>query len=203
MKFLCMLFILGGMALSLAGDKAEEPQITVSTIPPTCTDTAGQHLNWFANAFTCGASTPTGMVIATGAIVPGHATTWNADGIVQDSGANPVTISGSPTVGHMAMFNSTTNQIQDAGITVPLSGTTGSIGGGLLSVGSAASGTASIPGAALGKNCLATPSDGTNIYGLGANIGCIITSSGVATVSVVAIILLTPPAKTYNVSVLP
>jgi hypothetical protein len=201
MRFLYALFLLGGVALSLADVKSD--QITVSTIPPTCADTAGQHLNWFANSFSCGTSLPTGMVTETGVITPGHGTMWSADGVVQDSGAAPVTISGSPTAGHVAMFNSTANQIQDAGITVPLSGTTGSIGGSLLSVGASASGTASIPGAVAGKNCIATASDGTNIYALGANIGCTVATAGVATVSVVAVIALTPPAKTYNVTVLP
>lgn len=84
-----------------------------------------------------------------------------------------------------------------------LSGTTGSIGGSLLLVGASASGTATVSGAAVGMPCVATPSDGTNIAGVGGDIICTVTSANTATVNVVAIISLTPASKTYNVRVYP
>ena len=49
----------------------------------------------------------------------------------------------------------------------------------------------------------AQPSDGTNIYALGANIGCPVTATNTVTVNVVAIVALTPVAKTYSVRVVP
>lgn len=85
----------------------------------------------------------------------------------------------------------------------PLSGTTGSIGGSLLAVGSSASGTVTITGATVGMVCTAQPSDGTNMYALGANVGCTVTAANTVTVNVVAIITLTPASKTYSVRVIP
>jgi len=84
-----------------------------------------------------------------------------------------------------------------------LSGTTGSIGGGLLAVGASASGIATVTGATVGMVCTAQPSDGTNIYAVGANIGCTVTAANTVTVNVVAIVALTPVAKTYVVRVIP
>ncbi len=84
----------------------------------------------------------------------------------------------------------------------PLSGTTGSIGGSLLTVGASASGTATVTGATVGMVCTAQPSDGTNLYALGANIGCTVTAANTVTVNVVAIVALTPVAKTYTVRVI-
>ena len=84
-----------------------------------------------------------------------------------------------------------------------MSGTTGSIGGGLLAVGASASGTATVTGATVGMVCMAQPSDGTNMYALGANVGCTVTASNTVTVNIVAIVTLTPAAKTYVVRVVP
>jgi len=84
-----------------------------------------------------------------------------------------------------------------------MSGTTGSIGGGLLAVGASASGTVTITGATVGMACIAQPSDGTNMYALGANVGCTVTASNTVTVNVVAIVTLTPASKTYSVRVVP
>jgi hypothetical protein len=86
---------------------------------------------------------------------------------------------------------------------LPISCTTGSIGGSLLAVGASASGTASCTGATTGMVCQAQASDGTNMAALGASPMCTVTASGVATVNLVAIILLTPTAKTYTVRVFP
>ena len=84
-----------------------------------------------------------------------------------------------------------------------LSGTTGSIGGGLLAVGASASGTATVTGATVGMVCMAQPSDGTNMYAVGANVGCTVTAPNTVTVNVVAIVTLTPASKTYVVRVIP
>lgn len=84
-----------------------------------------------------------------------------------------------------------------------LSCTTGSIGGGALLAGASASGPATCTGATTSMVCTAQPTDGTNMYALGANIGCTITSANTATVNVVAIIAFTPVAKSYTVRVTP
>lgn len=145
-------------------------------LPSTCADSAGQHLNYNGSAYVCGSSTPTGMVTQNGAITAGHEATWNASGVIQDSGQVPAL----PT----------------------LSGTTGSIGGGLLSAGSCATGTATVSGATTSMVAVAQPSDGTNIQGVGVNVSAVVTSSNTVTVSVCALLIVTPAAKTYNVRVL-
>lgn len=85
-----------------------------------------------------------------------------------------------------------------------LYGTTGSIGGGLLTVGSCASGTATVTGATIGMTVTTpTPTDGTNMASLGAGTYGVVTASNTVTVNVCALIALTPTAKTYNVGVIP
>jgi hypothetical protein len=84
-----------------------------------------------------------------------------------------------------------------------ISCTTGSIGGGLLAVGGSASGTATCTGATTAMVCEAQASDGTNMPALGAIPNCTVTSADTVTVNVVAIVVLTPGAKTYNVRVIP
>lgn len=84
-----------------------------------------------------------------------------------------------------------------------LSGTTSSLGGGLLALGGSASGTATVSGAVAGQPCIASPSDGTNVAALGLSVECTVTSSNTVTVNAVAFLAVTPPAKTYNVRVYP
>lgn len=80
-----------------------------------------------------------------------------------------------------------------------LSGTTGSIGGGLLTAGSCTSGTTSIATSTTSMVALADP----NTYpGDGLVWDAQITSNGTATVKVCAIVALTPAASTYNVRVI-
>lgn len=80
-----------------------------------------------------------------------------------------------------------------------LSGTSNSIGGGLLSVGTCATGTANVPGAALGMVSAATP----NTYpGDGVQFQSYVSSSNTVTVKACALLLITPTATTYNVRVL-
>lgn len=88
----------------------------------------------------------------------------------------------------------------------PITGTTNSLGGGALIAGQAATATATVTGAnTVGKPCIASPSDGTSLAGLGVgvSVGCSITATGVATVVVTASIAGTPTAKTYTVVAYP
>lgn len=83
-----------------------------------------------------------------------------------------------------------------------LCATSGSIGGSLLTVGATASGTVTVTGAQPGMVCFAQPSDGTDMVALGAMIGCTVTSANTVTVRVIAILSLTPTAKSYAVRVI-
>lgn len=81
-----------------------------------------------------------------------------------------------------------------------MNGLTGSIGGGLLSAGACASGTASVTGAVVGQVATANP----NTYpGDGAEWEAYVSGSSTVTVKVCAIVALTPTASTYNVRVIP
>jgi hypothetical protein len=86
--------------------------------------------------------------------------------------------------------------------TVPviLSGTTGSIGGGLLTVGLTATGTVAVSGAAVGDPVIASPSDGSLVSSLVA-LTATVTATDVVTVQLAAVATVTPAAKTYNVKV--
>lgn len=85
---------------------------------------------------------------------------------------------------------------------LPLSGTTGSIGGSALTAGQYLSGTANISNATTGMTCDAQPSDGTNMWQSGFVVGCTVTATNTATVTVEAVVAGTPAAKTYNVRVI-
>lgn len=81
-----------------------------------------------------------------------------------------------------------------------LSGTTGSIGGGLLAVGGCTSGTVSVTGASTSMVAMASP----NTYpGDGIWWDAQVTSSNTVTVKVCVAVLSTPTAGTYNVRVIP
>jgi hypothetical protein len=81
----------------------------------------------------------------------------------------------------------------------PLAGST-SIGGSLLALGGTTTGTATVTGATVGSNCIATTSDGTYVANI--NISCNVATAGVATVTLQAFGAGTPAAKTYNVRVI-
>lgn len=81
-----------------------------------------------------------------------------------------------------------------------MQGTTGSIGGSLLALGSCASGTATVSGAVSGMTATAQESDGSFVGG-SFTVRAIITSSNTVTVEVCAAAAGTPTAKTYNVRV--
>jgi hypothetical protein len=84
---------------------------------------------------------------------------------------------------------------------LPLSGTTGSIGGSALAAGQAASRTVSIMGATTSMACVASPAGG-NDPGDSFILKCRISGAGTATVSVVATVAGTPIASTYNVRII-
>lgn len=94
--------------------------------------------------------------------------------------------------------NGTLTAANFAGI---LSGTTGSIGGGLLTVGTCASGTASVTGAVVGNPVAVSASDGTLPGGLEV-LSAAVTATNVVTVQRCAIATTTPAAVTYNVRIL-
>lgn len=96
-----------------------------------------------------------------------------------------------------AVANLTLATVAQAGI---LSGTTGSIGGGLLAAGAAATGTATVTGATVGMAVVATPS---TYPGDGIVWTAYVSAADTVTVKVNAILALTPTASVYNVRVIP
>jgi len=108
------------------------------------------------------------------------------------TGTAPLVIASTTPVANLTL--ATTAQ---AGI---LSGVTGSIGGGLLTVGNCASGTASVTGAVVGSPVAVSASDGTLPNAL-AVLSASVTSTNVVGVQVCAIGTVTPASKTYNVRV--
>lgn len=84
-----------------------------------------------------------------------------------------------------------------------LTGTTGSIGGGLLLAGATSSGTVTVSGATTAMGCNASPVSGNPSSGLGISVNCKVTSANTVTVWVGAVIAGTPAASTYAVTVFP
>lgn len=78
-------------------------------------------------------------------------------------------------------------------------GTSASIGGGALTAGTCASGTATVSGAVVGHPVYVSASDGTLPNAL-ATLSASVTSANTVTVQICAIALVTPAAKTYNVA---
>lgn len=81
-----------------------------------------------------------------------------------------------------------------------LTGTTGSIGGGLLSAATCTSGTATVTGATVGMVATADPA---TYPGDGAQWQTYVSSTNTVTVKVCVLLLLTPTATTYAVRVVP
>lgn len=79
--------------------------------------------------------------------------------------------------------------------------TTGSIGGSLLLLNNSTSGTCTASGAVAGTPCLASASDGAVMIGLGVEVDCKVTAPNTATVTLYALVAVTPAAKTYNVTI--
>lgn len=83
--------------------------------------------------------------------------------------------------------------------TVPLTGTTGSIGGGVLIAGACSSGTATIANSTTAMGVVATP---VTYPGDGVTWAGYVSTNGTVTVKVCAIVGLTPGATNYNVRVI-
>jgi hypothetical protein len=86
-------------------------------------------------------------------------------------------------------------------VNLPLSGTTGSIGGSSLAAGACASGTVAVTGATTSMAVVASPAGGTSA-GAGFLWRGYVSSSGTVTVQVCAVTAGTPTAATYNVRVI-
>ncbi len=84
----------------------------------------------------------------------------------------------------------------------PLKGATGTIAGTLQVAGGCNSGTASMPGATQGQPVNVTPTDGSFIGGA-FTLRADVTSSGMVTVNICAVVAGTPPSKAYNVEIGP
>lgn len=131
-------------------------------------------------------------------------TTTNNIEAGQSSGTVVVpTVSGAITNGHClnGVVTSGKVQIGDAGVCplAVLTGTSSSIGGGLLTVGTCASGTVSVTGATTSMGAIATPA---TYPGDGNYWEAYVSSSNTVTVKVCATATLTPTASTYNVRVI-
>lgn len=83
-----------------------------------------------------------------------------------------------------------------------LSGTTPSIGGALLIIGTPVVSTLTINGAAPGMVCVMDPSSGNALIA-GTFIDCYVSSANTVTVRLTGIVVLTPASQTYNVRVIP
>ena len=101
-----------------------------------------------------------------------------------------------------AASDNSTNIATDAFVksNLPLAGSTGSIGGSALAAGACANGTVSVTGATTSMAVVATP---TTYPGDGMDWRTYVSSSGVVTVKVCAVIAGTPTASTYNVRLIP
>ena len=82
---------------------------------------------------------------------------------------------------------------------LPLSGTTGSIGGSSLTAGTCTSGTASITGATTSMVAVASP---VTYYGDGFSTSAYVSAANTVTVKICSIVTATPTATTFNVRVL-
>lgn len=84
---------------------------------------------------------------------------------------------------------------------VPLTGTTGSLGGGVLSAGACAATTTTVTGATTAMTVNVTPATTTDIGAL-AVWKAWVSATNVVTVNVCAIILGTPVSTPYNIRVI-
>lgn len=139
--------------------------------------------------------------------------TWNSQNINVGAGSPFVTgnlplsnvdWSGAPSNGTVFAFQSTgagnTPNIQNITIpSAPLSGTTGSIGGGLLTIGACTSGNTTVTGATTSMTAVASP---VTYPGDGSDWKAYVSAANTVTVKVCAIVALTPTASNYNVRVL-
>lgn len=120
----------------------------------------------------------------------------NGSGNVSASGT--FNVFGSTT---LAGTTATSLTINGASVRGNLYGLTGAIGGGLLAAGGCtATVTTTVSGATQGSNVLCTPSDGT-LDAAGAYCQATVTATNVVSAQVCATAAITPPSKTYNLTV--
>jgi hypothetical protein len=90
-----------------------------------------------------------------------------------------------------------------AGYSAVLSGTTGSIGGSLMTAGSCVAGTATVTGATSSMVATTSPSgDPDSTLSTGVSFYAFVSSANTVTVRLCALVAVTPAAQTYNVRVL-
>ncbi len=120
--------------------------------------------------------------------------------LMQAIGTDGTTVVGSMGIG--GAFDATAYSLAGTPLALRsiLVGTTGSIGGGLLTAGNCATGTATVTGAVVGNPVSWSTSDGTLPSPL-AIISAAVTSTNTVSLQVCAVATLTPASKTYNVSV--
>jgi hypothetical protein len=104
---------------------------------------------------------------------------------------------GTTTTGDTVAFDANGNTV-DSGVRAPLAGTTGSIGGSLLTIGTCASGTATVSGATTSMVASASP---VTYPGDGNYWLAYVSASNTVTVKLCAVATLTPTASAYNVRV--
>jgi hypothetical protein len=150
-----------------------------------------------------GANTATKVQLSDNTGTSGNLTKWDVNGNVTNgpaiagAGAAVPTGPSTSTTNDVVCYADTSGTLKDCSKALPLSGTTGSIGGSALTAGQCASGTATINGATAGMLGSAAATDGT--YQSGYIVQTLGTASNTATVYVCAIVAGTPTAKTYNV----
>lgn len=152
--------------------------VNIPAIPPapiTCNDSAGQHLNYNGSSYTCGTSTPTGMVTQNGSITAGHMATWNASNVIQDAGAAPPTN--------------------------PLSGTSTTQTPGLLLAGACNNFTVNVPGATTSQTVTGISAIGGIDVGVGVTLTGAVTSANTVTVHECALVSATPVGAQFRVVV--
>jgi hypothetical protein len=97
------------------------------------------------------------------------------------------------------VYNGAWKDVADHPTAPVLTGTTGSIGGGLLAAGTCASGTAAVTGATTAMAVAASP---VTYPGDGSTWLAYVSAGGTVTVKVCALVAVTPGASAYNVRVL-
>lgn len=144
--------------------------IATATIP-ICADSGGQHLNSSAGSLVCGTSTPTGMVVQSGAVVAGHDVSWQGTGQIQDTGAIPAAI--------------------------PLTGTSATQNPGPLTLGVCNTFTITVTGATTGQSVMVSPIGGVTL-GAAISVKAAITSANTVTVDECALAALTPTSAQFR-----
>lgn len=134
-----------------------------------------------------------------GTTVPGLSLNFTDDEYVLGDGVGGgAKVDVLPTLGEVRITGTVKiNNVPANGI---FSGITASIGGGLLTAGSCASGTAGVTGATTSMAVVVTPTTypGDGNYWLGY-----VSSTNIVTVKVCSVLTLTPTASTYKVRVIP